>query len=213
MSNKDLNDEVRHQVEHYLSLNYHKRLYQDEDGSWIVEVDDLPGCVADGNTPDEAVKNLFEALTSWLRSRIDANLPVPEPSEADEYSGRILLRMPRFLHRRLSLQARAEGASLNQYLVSLLSDASARVNRSSQLSLDAAGALVPSFPITITNAGLGACRFCYVGFGGQLEGWQDYGKAWGVEFPRIWYPQVRGLLGQPEPKQDLVLEKARENCA
>lgn len=130
---------------HYLSLNYHKRLYQDEDGDWIAEVDDLPGCVADGKTPDEAIKNLRDAMTSWIGSRLDAGLEVPEPSVAEEYSGKILVRMPRFLHRRLALQAKAEAVSLNQYLVSLLVDASTRANLASQ---------------TITPKTLGTCLPC-----------------------------------------------------
>jgi len=114
-------------VNYYLSLNYHKRLYQ-EDGDWIVEVDDFPGCVADGRTPDEAVENLRHAMKSWIESRVAAGFDIPEPSGMEEYSGKILVRMPRFLHRRLSLQAKAEGVSLNQYLGSLLADASARTN-------------------------------------------------------------------------------------
>jgi len=117
-----------HDINHYLSLNYHKRLYQDDEGDWIIEVDDLPGCIADGRTPDEAVENIRHAMSSWIESRIAAGLDVPEPAEIEEYSGKILLRMPRFLHRRLSLQAKTEGISLNQYLGSLLADASARVN-------------------------------------------------------------------------------------
>jgi predicted RNase H-like HicB family nuclease len=116
----------------YLSLNYHKRLYQDEEGDWIVEVDDLPGCIADGRTPDEAIENLRQAMRSWIDSRIQAGLDVPEPSVAEEYSGKILVRMPRFLHRRLSLQAKTEGVSLNQYIVSLLVDAS-RANLASNV--------------------------------------------------------------------------------
>jgi predicted RNase H-like HicB family nuclease len=113
-------------IEDYLSLNYHKRLYQDEGGDWIVAIDDLEGCVADGKTPDEAVANLREAMRSWLESRIQAGLEIPEPSGITDYSGRVLLRMPRSLHQRLSIQAKAEGVSLNQYLVSLLAYSSGR---------------------------------------------------------------------------------------
>lgn len=115
-------------LDYYLSLNYRKLVYQDEDGDYIVEVPDLPGCVSDGPTPAEAFENLRGAMSSWITSRIAAGLDVPEPKTIEDYSGRVLLRMPQFLHRRLAEQASTEGASLNQYMVSLLSDGSARVN-------------------------------------------------------------------------------------
>ena len=109
------------ELDHYLALNYHKRLYQDDEGDWIVEIDDLPGCIADGKTPDDAIANSREAMRLWMESRISSGLDIPEPSIADDYSGRILLRMPKYIHRRLAIQAQQEGSSLNQYIVSLLS--------------------------------------------------------------------------------------------
>jgi antitoxin HicB len=108
-------------LDHYLALNYHKRLYQDDEGDWIVEIDDLPGCIADGKTPDAAVENSREAMRSWMESRVSSGLDIPEPSIVDDYSGRILLRMPKYIHRRLAILSQQEGSSLNQYIVSLLS--------------------------------------------------------------------------------------------
>jgi antitoxin HicB len=111
-------------LEQYLSLNYKTSVYRDDDGDFIVEATDLPGCVADGKTPNEAFENLRKAMRSWIGSRIEAGLDVPEPRSAGDFSGRVLLRMPRYLHQRLSAQAESEGTSLNQYMVSLLSQAS-----------------------------------------------------------------------------------------
>jgi antitoxin HicB len=117
-------------LNHYLALNYHKRLYQDDEGDWIVEIDDLPGLMADGKTPDEAIANSREAMRSWMESRISAGLDIPEPSIAENYSGRILLRMPKYIHRRLAIQAQQEGSSLNQYILSLLSYGCAQIRSS-----------------------------------------------------------------------------------
>jgi len=121
-------------LDHYLTLNYHKRLYQDDVGDWIVEIDDLPGCIADGKTPDEAVKNSREAMRSWMESHMSSGYEIPEPSIVEDYSGRILLRMPKYIHRRLAIQAQQEGSSLNQYIVSLLSFGCAQF-RSGQLQM------------------------------------------------------------------------------
>jgi len=43
-------------VEYYSKLNYKTSVYRDDEGDFITEVDDLPGCVAHGATPDEAFK-------------------------------------------------------------------------------------------------------------------------------------------------------------
>jgi antitoxin HicB len=111
-------------LEYYLSLNYRSSVYRDDEGDFIVEVPDLPGCAADGKTPDEAFNNLKSAMRSWIESRAAAGLEIPEPRSAEEYSGRLVIRMPKYLHERLSHQAGNEGVSLNQYMVSLLSEAS-----------------------------------------------------------------------------------------
>ncbi|MBU1936022.1 toxin-antitoxin system HicB family antitoxin [bacterium] len=44
------------------------------------------------------------------------------PRDYMEYSGRLLLRMPKYLHRRVSEEASQNGVSLNTYLISILSD-------------------------------------------------------------------------------------------
>jgi len=111
-------------VEYYLSLNYRSSVYRDDEGDFIVEVPDFPGCAADGSTPEEAFSNLKNAMRSWIESRAAAGLEIPEPRSSEEFSGRLVIRMPKYLHERLSHQAGNEGVSLNQYMVSLLSEAS-----------------------------------------------------------------------------------------
>jgi predicted RNase H-like HicB family nuclease len=41
-------------------------LYTDEDGAWIAEVPSLPGCHSDGQTRDEALANVKEAIELWI---------------------------------------------------------------------------------------------------------------------------------------------------
>ena len=51
----------------------------------------------------------------------------PPVRPQDDFSGRVTLRLPKSLHRRLAMEAECEGASLNQHLVNVLSqDAGAR---------------------------------------------------------------------------------------
>ena len=41
-------------------------VYRDEEDNWIAEVPSLPGCVTQGETRDEAIANIKEAITLYL---------------------------------------------------------------------------------------------------------------------------------------------------
>ena len=55
-------------------------LSKDEGGGYLVEYPDLPGCVSDGETPEEAVRNGRDAVLAYLRSCVKHGDPVPVPS-------------------------------------------------------------------------------------------------------------------------------------
>jgi predicted RNase H-like HicB family nuclease len=95
--------------------------YDDEDALFVAEFPDLPGCSAPGSTVSEAYDAAQRAKSEWLRVTLEQGLPVPKPSKARDYSGRILVRIPASLHATLADRARINGASLNQYIVHLLS--------------------------------------------------------------------------------------------
>ncbi len=61
-----------------------KRYYRiviekDEDMVYIASVPQLPGCVTDGKTRKEALKNVKEAITGYLESLKKHKEPVPPP--------------------------------------------------------------------------------------------------------------------------------------
>ena len=53
-------------------------LYTDEDGVWIAEVPSLPGCGSDGNTREEAIERVKEAIQSYVEALEVDGLPVPD---------------------------------------------------------------------------------------------------------------------------------------
>ncbi len=53
-------------------------LYPGEDGYWIVECPSLPGCVSQGKTKEEALKNIKEAINCYTHSLEEDHLPIPE---------------------------------------------------------------------------------------------------------------------------------------
>lgn len=113
---------MKKDLEHYLGLRYPVELVEDEDGGYFAQIPDLPGCISQGETGEETLKNLQEAKQAWIEVRLEDGLEIPAPREVvEEYSGKFLLRVPRSLHRELAMNARREGSSLNQYVLHLIS--------------------------------------------------------------------------------------------
>ncbi len=51
-------------------------LDRDEDGVWIVECPSIPGCVSQGQTKDEALENIKEAIALCLEVRAESGMPL-----------------------------------------------------------------------------------------------------------------------------------------
>ncbi|MFB2833729.1 type II toxin-antitoxin system HicB family antitoxin [Floridanema evergladense] len=117
----------RESLEFYLSLKYPITLYPDSDPEvgYVIEIKDLPGCMTQGETVDEAMSNIEEARELWIEAVYEQGNDIPLPSTENQYSGRVLLRMPRSLHQQLVENAEREEVSFNQYVVSLLSERNA----------------------------------------------------------------------------------------
>lgn len=58
-------------------MKYRVRIEQDEDGVYVAEVPDLPGCVTQGRTRDEALSNVREAIEVYRASLDEHGEPVP----------------------------------------------------------------------------------------------------------------------------------------
>ncbi len=52
----------------------------EEGGGFVAIVPDLPGCMSDGETPQEAVANVQDAILAWIEAARDLGHPVPAPS-------------------------------------------------------------------------------------------------------------------------------------
>ena len=53
-----------------------------EGGGFMARVPDLPGCMSDGDTPQEAVVNVQDAIMVWIDDAIERGRVVPQPSTA-----------------------------------------------------------------------------------------------------------------------------------
>jgi len=52
-------------------------MYKGEDGFWVVECPSLPGCVSQGKTKEEALKNIKEAIELYIEVLKEDKKPVP----------------------------------------------------------------------------------------------------------------------------------------
>lgn len=106
--------------EDYLNKPYARRLTPDETGGFVATIQELPGCIAEGDTADEALYNLEQAAVSWIAAARSLGQEIPEPISFQGYSGKIALRIPRGLHKQVAEMAESEGTSQNQFLIAAI---------------------------------------------------------------------------------------------
>lgn len=83
---------------------------------------ELPDLVAYADTAEEAYTLAVDAIETTAEAFAERGRTMPAPSvPADDFSGRVTLRLAKSLHRALAEAADAEGVSLNQHLVNVLS--------------------------------------------------------------------------------------------
>jgi antitoxin HicB len=114
------NDTGRKDLKFYLNLRYPITIHSDPDGGYVAEIEELPGCMTQAETLDEAFKAIEDARQVWIQGTYEMGQDIPLPRDMEEYSGKFLVRIPRSLHRNLVRSAKREGVSLNQYIASLL---------------------------------------------------------------------------------------------
>lgn len=95
------------------------QLSEDDGGGWLVEVPELPGCMTDGETLEESLSSIDNAIDSWINTAKEKGRVIPNPrlrKNEDEYSGKLMIRIPKKLHKDLSNKSDEEGISLNQLI-------------------------------------------------------------------------------------------------
>jgi len=60
-------------------MKYRVLIEQDEDGMYVAEAPTLPGCISQGQTREEAVENVREAIAAYLESLEAHGDPIPPP--------------------------------------------------------------------------------------------------------------------------------------
>ena len=104
--NKDLN--------YYLSLPWTYRFeWSNEDKCYVASIAELKGCVSEGDTIENAVKMIEDALYSYIDGCLAANITIPEPLKPMDFKGKILYRITPEKHYKIAKRAKALGISIN----------------------------------------------------------------------------------------------------
>lgn len=64
----------------YLNLNYPITFYPEEEGGYTVIIQDLPSCMSEGDTLEEAMENILSAKKVWLETAWEYQDEIPFPS-------------------------------------------------------------------------------------------------------------------------------------
>ena len=105
---------MKKDLDYYAGLPYREVIEVDPAGGYVGYIPEL------GETKAEILEMLEDAKKAWISTALDDGMEIPEPLREEDFSGRFNLRIPKSLHKRLAMQAKAEGVSLNQLAMYLL---------------------------------------------------------------------------------------------
>lgn len=95
-------------------------LSKEEGGGYLVEYPEIPGCMSDGDTIEEAIANGREALRDCIDVFRESGRKLPKPGvEAAQWRQ----RLPRTLYSKLTKQAENEGVSINSFVTAIIAEA------------------------------------------------------------------------------------------
>lgn len=113
---------MKNKIKEILGKPYARRLIPDETGGYTASIQEFPGCFAEGETPQDAIENLNKAAESWVEVALLNGYDIKQPISYYGYSGKIALRVPRGLHKQIAELSELEDASINQLIVTALSE-------------------------------------------------------------------------------------------
>ncbi|MEI7636975.1 MAG: type II toxin-antitoxin system HicB family antitoxin [Syntrophus sp. (in: bacteria)] len=102
-------------------------LSSEEGGGFLISFPDLPGCMSDGETIEEAIHNGRDAFLAWISAQADMGKEIPSPSyrvleTEPPMSGKFVQRVPKSLHAKLAVLAKQEGVSLNTLVLTFIAE-------------------------------------------------------------------------------------------
>ncbi len=113
-----------------MSNKYSYRItWSDEDNEFVGQCAEFPSLSWLSKTQDEAFKGIRKLVADVLKDMQRNKEPIPEAIATKKFSGKFMVRVPRDLHRRLTLEAQENEVSLNRLVSAKLASRNAIVKR------------------------------------------------------------------------------------
>lgn len=101
-------------LEYYMNLPYSYIVeWSDADNCYLGSIVELEKNMTCGDTPEEVIKNLKEALEAYVNTSLANNMEIAEPIKLADFKGNITYRTTSAKHYRLAKTAKIKGVSIN----------------------------------------------------------------------------------------------------
>lgn len=103
-----------------ISKYAYRVIWSEEDGEHVGLCTEFPSCSWLAGSHEEALRGIKKLVKDILKDMEKNDEPVPEPLALKEYSGKLVVRMLPEVHRKLAMEARERGVSINLLINSKL---------------------------------------------------------------------------------------------
>ena len=104
-------------LDYYVNLPYTYIIeWSDVDGCFLGSIAELEHNMTCGQTREEVLANLKEALVSYVTTSLANNMEIPEPLKIEDFKGSITYRTSKERHYKLAKQAKLYGKSINTFI-------------------------------------------------------------------------------------------------
>lgn len=112
---------MKKDLNYYLNLNWTYRIeWSDEDNCYIISIAELSGCSTDGETIEQAIFMIKDALKSHISCMLEHSDEIPEPPKQEEYKGKISYRTSPKRHYKIAKRAAIENKSISKLIDDLI---------------------------------------------------------------------------------------------
>ncbi len=114
---------MKKNLEYYLNLPYSYAVnWSDTDNCYLGSIIELEKNMTCGDTPEETIKNLKEALTAYIETSLENGFEIAEPIKLSDYKGNITYRTSSETHYKVAKNAKAKGISINAFIDEAVND-------------------------------------------------------------------------------------------
>jgi len=108
---------TKKRLNYYLDLPYTYVIeWSSVDGCFLGSIVELERNMTCGQTREEVLANLKDALASYVATSLSNNMEIPEPLKIEDFKGSITYRTSKERHYKLAKQAKLYGKSINTFI-------------------------------------------------------------------------------------------------